>query len=296
MFDFIRQHKKIMQILLIILIFPSFVLFGIDGYKGFNEKGDVVASVDGIDITKQEWEKSHESEIQRMRASMPNIDVSMFDTPEIKYGVLERLVQSKVLEASVNKLNIKVSDQKVAQSIAEMEVLASIKKPDGTLDLERYRQLLAAQGMSPEMFENRMRSDVAVKQVVTGVTQSSLTFPSQMQAALDAFLQQREVQIAIFSASDYLADAKPTDDEVLKFFNDNKEDYKSLESADIEYVVLSQDAVEKTITVSDADLKSYFDQNQSNLAAKEERRASHILINAPKDLNSSDMAKAKEKP
>ena len=295
MFDFIRQHKKIMQILLIILIFPSFVLFGIDGYKGSNEKGDVVASVDGIDITKQEWEKSHENEIQRMRASMPNIDVSMFDTPEIKYGVLERLVQSKVLEASVNKLNIKVSDQKVAQSIAEMEVLASIKKPDGTLDLERYRQLLAAQGMSPEMFENRMRSDVAVKQVVTGVTQSSLAFPSQMQAAFEAFLQQREVQIAIFSASDYLADAKPTDDEVLKFFNANKEDYKSLESVDVEYVVLSQDAVEKTITVSDADLKNYFDQNQSNLAAKEERRASHILINAPKDLNSSDMAKAKEK-
>ena len=88
MFDFIRQHKKLILLLLIILIFPSFVLFGIDGYKGSNEKGDVVASVDGIDITKQEWEKSHESEIQRMRASMPNIDVSMFDTPEIKYGVL----------------------------------------------------------------------------------------------------------------------------------------------------------------------------------------------------------------
>ncbi|MFM7801080.1 MAG: SurA N-terminal domain-containing protein, partial [Limnohabitans sp.] len=284
-----------MQILLIILIFPSFVLFGIDGYKGFNEKGEVVASVDGLDITKQEWEKSHESEIQRMRVSMPNIDVSMFDTPEVKFGVLERLVQSKVLEAGVRKLNVKVSDSKVAQSIAEMEVLASIKNSDGTLDLEKYRQLLAAQGMSPQMFENRMRSDVAVKQVVTGVTQSSVAFPNQMQVAIDAFLQQREVQIAIFSASDYLANSKPSDDEVLKFFNEHKEDYKSLESADIEYVVLSQDAVEKTITVSEAELKSYYDQNQSNLAAKEERRARHILINAPKDLSNSDMVKAKEK-
>jgi peptidyl-prolyl cis-trans isomerase D len=295
MFDFIRHHKKIMQILLIILIFPSFVLFGIEGYKGSNEKGEAVASVDGVDISKEEWEKSHESEISRMRTSMPNIDVSMFDTPAIKYGVLERLVQSRVLEASARKLNLSVSDQKVAQSIAEMEVLASIKKPDGSLDLEKYRQLLASQGMTPEIFENRMRSDVAVKQVVTAVTQSSLSFPGQMEVALDAFYQQREVQIAIFSASDYLAQAKPTDEEVLKYFNTHKEEYKSLESVDIEYVVLSQEAIEKTIVVSEPELKSYFDQNQSTLAAKEERRASHILINAPKEMNDADKAKAKEK-
>lgn len=284
-----------MQILLIILIFPSFVLFGIEGYKGSNEKGEVVASVDGVDIFKEEWEKSHESEVSRMRASMPNIDVSMFDTPAIKYGVLERLVQSRVLEASARKLNLNVSDQKVAQSIAEMEVLSAIKKPDGSLDLEKYRQLLASQGMTPEIFENRMRSDVAVKQVVTAVTQSSLAFPGQMEVALDAFYQQREIQMAIFSASDYLAEAKPTDEEVLKYFNEHKEEFKSLESVDIEYVVLSQEAIEKTIVVNESELKSYFDQNQSNLAAKEERRASHILINAPKEMNDADKAKAKEK-
>jgi peptidyl-prolyl cis-trans isomerase D len=154
---------------------------------------------------------------------------------------------------------------------------------------------LAAQGMTPEVFENRMRSEAAIKQVVTGVTQSSVTFPSQMEVALDAFYQQREVQIAIFSASDYLADAKPTDEEVEKYFNAHKEDYKSLETVDIEFVVLSQESIEKSVSVSEAELKAYFDQNQSNLAAKEERRASHILVNAPKELNDADKAKAKEK-
>ena len=88
-----------MQILLIILIFPSFVLFGLDGYQRLDEKGEAVASVDGVDISRNEWDQSHQNEISRMRTSMPNIDVSMFDTPAIKYGVLERLVQSKVLEA-----------------------------------------------------------------------------------------------------------------------------------------------------------------------------------------------------
>ena len=295
MFDFIRDHKKIMQILLIILIFPSFVLFGIDGYQRFDGQGKVVATVDGVEIFEEEWDKAHKAEIDRMRSSMPNIDVSMFDTPAIKYGVLERLIQSRVLEASVRKLNVKVSDDKVVQAISEMEVLAPIKKADGSLDLDKYKQLLASQGMSPEIFESRMRSDIAVKQVINGVTQSSVFLPAQMDTAVEAYFQQREIQVAIFSGSDYIDQSKPTDDEVLKYFNAHKDDYKSVESADIEYVLLTQESIEKNITVSEAELKAYFEQNQKNMAAKEERRASHILLNAPKDISSADKIKAKEK-
>ena len=295
MFDFIRDHKKIMQILLIILIFPSFVLFGIDGYQRFDGQGKVVATVDGVEIFEEEWDKAHKAEIDRMRSSMPNIDVSMFDTPAIKYGVLERLIQSRVLEASVRKLNVKVSDDKVVQAISEMEVLAPVKKADGSLDLDKYKQLLASQGMSPEIFESRMRSDIAVKQVINGLTQSSVFLPAQMDTAVEAYFQQREIQVAIFSGSDYIDQSKPTDDEVLKYFNAHKDDYKSVESADIEYVLLTQESIEKNITVSEAELKAYFEQNQKNMAAKEERRASHILFNAPKDTSSAEKIKVKEK-
>lgn len=295
MFDFIRDHKKIMQILLIILIFPSFVLFGIDGYKRFHNSGDVVATVNGVDITKEEWEQSHKNEVTRMRTSMPNIDVAMFDSPAMKYGVLERMVQTRVLESSAKKLNLKVSDQRVALAISGIEGLAGIKKPDGSLDIEKYKQLLASQGMTPETFENRMRGEVAMRQVVNGITQSSVTFPAQIDVALDSFYQQREIQIAIFSASDFLAQAKPSDEDVNQFFAAHKNEYQSAESADIEYVVLNLDAIEKNMTVSDADLKAYFDQNQANLAAKEERRASHILINAPTSASDADKQKAREK-
>ena len=295
MFEFIRTHKKIMQILLIILIFPSFVLFGIDGYKRFQDKGETVATVDGINITKEEWENAHKVEVDRMRASMPGVDASMFDTPAMKFGVLERMVQTKVLESAARKLNLTISDQRVAQALSNMEALSSLKKSDGSLDIEKYKQLLAAQGMSPDMFEARMRGDLSVRQVVSGVTQSTITFPAQVEVAMKAFKQQREIQVAIFSASDYLDQAKPTEEEVKAYFNKHAEDYKSIETADIEFVTLDLASIEKTITVNDSELKAYFDQNQAALSSKEERRASHILINASKDLNAVERAKAKSK-
>ena len=59
MFEFVRQHTRIMQFLLFLLIFPSFVLFGIDGYNSMREKGAVVATVSGQDITESELENAH---------------------------------------------------------------------------------------------------------------------------------------------------------------------------------------------------------------------------------------------
>ena len=49
MFDFIRRHIKLLQFVLVLLIFPSFVFFGIEGYSRFHEGGAAVpaAKVDG---------------------------------------------------------------------------------------------------------------------------------------------------------------------------------------------------------------------------------------------------------
>ncbi len=295
MFEFIQRNKKIMQILLIILIFPSFVLFGIDGYKRFNEKGAVAASVNGREISVPEWEQVHKQEVERMRASMPGMDVAMFDTPAMKFMALERIIRSRVLEASASKLNIKISDQKLVKTIGEVDSFAALKNADGTYDIEKYKSFLSAQGMTPDIFESRVRSDLAVRQVVGGVGSSSFAPASQAAVTLDAFLQQREIQVAIFSASDYLDSAKPTDEDIKNYFATHVQEYKTAETVDIEYVVLDLANIEKTISVSEAELKAYFDQNQNILNAKEERRASHILIAASKDASPSDKKLAKDK-
>ena len=47
MFDFIRKHTKITMWLLFLLIVPSFILFGMDGYNKSQDKSPVVAKVAG---------------------------------------------------------------------------------------------------------------------------------------------------------------------------------------------------------------------------------------------------------
>ncbi len=298
MFDFVRKHNRIMQFLLFLLIFPSFVLFGIDGYNRFVEKGEAVAVVDGHDITRAEWDAAHRNEVERLRVSMPGVDAKLFDSPEARFGTLDRLVRERLLQAAATKMHMGVSDQRLATELQQSPAIASLRRPDGTLDMERYRQLVGAQGMSPEMYENRLRAELAMRQVVNGAIGSSFAPPSLSGVALDAYFQQREAQWTVFKPADFAARLKPSEQDLQSHYQQQSARYQTAESVDIEYVMLDLTVAQKGVVLNDADVRTYFEQNQARLQSKEERRASHILFTvdakAPQAERDKVQAQAKQ--
>jgi peptidyl-prolyl cis-trans isomerase D len=112
---------------------------------------------------------------------------------------------------------------------------------------------------------------------------------------LDAYLQRREIQIQKWNPADFAGKVQVSDADLGKFYQAQSERFRSVESADIEYLVLDTAALQNSISLPEQDLKTYYEQNVQRLSGKEERRASHILINAPKDAPAADRAKAKAK-
>ncbi len=295
MFDFVRKHTKIMMILLFLLIIPSFVLFGVDGYRRFNEGGEVVAKVAGHDIKQVEWDNAHKNEVQRVMASSPGIDPKMLDSAEARYITLEKMVRDRVMAAEADKARLVTSDARLARMLQEDPTIASLRKPDGSLDVERYRQLVGAQGLTPEGFEANVRQDLSSRQVVAGVFGTSFGATAAADAAINAFLQKREAQIVRIEASSLTAGLNPVDADLQAWYKEHTASFQAPEQANIEYLVLDLDAVKKTVVPSEQDLKTYYEQNAARLAGKEERRASHILINAAKTASAEDRQKAKAK-
>jgi peptidyl-prolyl cis-trans isomerase D len=293
MFDFVRKHTRVMQLLLFLLIVPSFVLFGLEGYSRFREKGASVARVDGQDITQAEWDNAHKQEVDRVRQQAPGIDAKLLDSAEARYGTLERLVRDRVLAAAAAKGNLLVSDARLARELMRNEALAPLRMPDGRLDLQKYQQLLAAQGMSPERFENTVRAEIGERQVLAGVGASSFASPAQANVALASFFERREIQVARFGTGDFQAKVEPTEAELEAYYKANPQRFQAPEQASIEYVVLDLESVTRGISLNEQDLKAYFDQNQGRVVGIEERRASHILIAAPKGAPAADREKAK---
>lgn len=295
MFDIFRKHTKIMMMVLFLLIIPSFVLFGIDGYNRMSESDTAVARVGGHDITQSQWDTAHKAEADRVRASMPDVDAKLLDSPEARYATLERLVRERVVALAAEKAKLSTSDARLARFLQEDPTIASLRQADGKIDMERYRQLAASQGLTPEGFENSVRQDLSRQQVEAGVRATGFATPAVADVALNAFFEKREIQVAHFMASDFAAKVVPTDAELDAFYQANQSMFQAPEQAKVEYVVLDLDTVKKSIQLPEADLKAYYEQNAARLSGNEERRASHILINAPKDAAAADRQQAKAK-
>ncbi len=295
MFDFVRKHTRIMQFLLFLLIFPSFVLFGLEGYNRAMEKGETVARVDGRDINQSDWDVAHTQEVERLRASMPSLDPKLLDSPEAKYATLERLVRERVLAAAADKSRLVTSDLRLARDLQENPTIASLRRPDGTLDMERYRLLVGSQGMTPEMFEASVRADLSARQVLAGVAGTGFATPAQADVSLNAFFEKREIQVARFSTAEFAAKLSPTDADLETYYKDHQALFQAPEQASIEYLVLDLETVKNAIVVNEQDLKTYYEQNVARLSGQEERRASHILIASPATAAAAERQKAKAK-
>jgi peptidyl-prolyl cis-trans isomerase D len=295
MFDFVHKNAKIMQFVLFLLIVPSFAFVGIDGYNRMLNPGEDVAKVDGRGIKQTELDATYKSELERIRAANPSVDVKQIDTPEAKYSTLERLVREQVIAAAARDAHFETSDQRLANELQADPTIASLRQPDGKIDKERYKSLVGSQGLTPEMFESRVRGQLSARQVFKGIQGSGFSTNAAGDVALNAFLQKREIQVTPFVATSFASKITLTDAELDTYYKANQALFQAPEQANIEYVVLDIETIKKSITATDEELKSYYDQNQARLATQEERRASHILITSPKGSSSADQEKAKAK-
>ncbi|MXS85069.1 peptidylprolyl isomerase [Nitrosomonas sp. HPC101] len=290
MFDFVNQKKTIVQIVLFIALLP-FLFWGLESYQGMGGASSV-ASVDGEEISRQEYEQALRNQQENLRNMLgENFDAALLDNPQMRMAVLENLIQQKLLRHEAGQVGLTVLDSRLS---AEIQNIALFHEDD-KFSYERYRELLQRQGMSPAMFEARLMSDLMRQQLLEGITGSVIV--SRMIADKIAALSETEYEInqVTISPEQYIDQAEPDETAVQSYYDNHRQDFTLPERVRIEYVVLSLDDLAKQEQVSDEEIRQYFDEHQDEFGQAEERRASHILLTVPADATEEQKASIKAK-
>jgi peptidyl-prolyl cis-trans isomerase D len=296
MLDFFRNHQRLMMALLILIIVPGLGMVGIQGFSNYFDESSYVASVNGHKITRAEFDSAFRQQVDRARSMLgAQFDAKMFDTPEARAAMVDSLVQQRVMADETQRLHLTASDDAVRRALLADPVISSLKKPDGSIDLDRYKQLLAMQGMTPAQYDERMRYTIATEQIPGSIQATSFTPKSLAQSLTELAEQKRSVQGLSLRTADYTAKVQPTDAQLTAYYEAHRNDFATPETATIQYLLLSPSTIAAASKPSDADLKKYYDDNIQRYRTEAEVRASHILVNAPKDASAADKAKARQK-
>jgi peptidyl-prolyl cis-trans isomerase D len=295
MLDFFRNHQRLMMALLILIVVPGLGIVGIQGFSSFFDENANVASVNGHKITRVEYDGAMRQQVDRARQMLgAQFDPKMFETPEMRASLIDSLVQQRVLSDETQRLHLTASDAAVRRALLADPTIASLRKPDGSIDVEQYKQLLAMQGMTPEQYDERVRYGLASDQIPSSIQSTAFTSKTLAQTLTEIAEQRRDVQGLAFRTVDYTAKIQPTDAQVKSYYDAHSAEFATPESATIQYLVMSPATLSAAVKPSDADLKKYYDDNIARFKTQAQVRVSHILITAPKDASAADKAKAKQ--
>ncbi|MGY8526912.1 SurA N-terminal domain-containing protein [Paracidovorax citrulli] len=297
MLDFVRNNRRLMLLLLLVLVFPSFVFFGVESYSRFMDSSQDVAKVGDRTITTQDVDNVLREQTERMRQMLGNAyDPRQFEGPEARQAVIDQLVLQRVIADEVERAHLTVSNERLYETINSIPAIAQLpRKADGSVDDKAYLDLLAAQGMTPEQFDARLRYDLAQQQLGQSVGATAFMPKSLLDRLIAIRDQQREVQPLVISASAYAGKVNADEAALKAWYEQHKQRFAVPEQAKVEYLVLSADALAAGVAVTPEQLKSYYDSNAARFGTEEQRQASHILISAPKDAPKAERDAARQK-
>jgi peptidyl-prolyl cis-trans isomerase D len=291
MYDLIYKHKRIVQVILALITLP-FAFFGVDYYFRRDAGVQTLATVGGDKVTQAEFDEVLKQQQDRMRQSLGrNYDPALFDTPETRYALVNELVNQRLLENRARAGRLRVTNEQLSQFIAQLPPF----QEDGKFSPERYKQVLAAQNMSPLQFEQRVRGELILAPLQEPVVSANIVAGASAQRYLSLLEQKRQVAVASVDPDPFVKDVKVDDAQVKAFYDQNQAAFQTPEQAKVEYVMLTPEALAPRVKVEPKEVQAAYDANVRQYTTGEERQAAHILIAVKPDAKDADKAAAKKK-
>ena len=275
----IREHiRGWLAWIIIILIGAAFALVGLSSYMGPSGGGQVVAEVNGTDITRDQLDRAF-SQRRTMYDQLFDGNLPRSLQEELRRDALEEIITDQLVREYVIERGFRISDRDLGAMIRADERF----QVDGRFSPDHYRRVLSQQGLSTDRFEQMMRQQALLEQLSRVFDDTAVVTDAELQRAVALRYQQREMQYTELDYQAWLDEVEVSDEDVAAFYDENADAFRSPERVRLHYVVLDQETVRDRIEIEENELERYFDRVRGRFAEEETRWARHILINADPD-------------
>ncbi len=290
MFDFIRTHQRIVLAVLIILVLPSFVFLGVSGYTNMVTKDSDLAKVGNSTISEQEFDAVLRNQYENLQRNQSDeFDPALFDQPEVRKALLDRLIERQLLIELAQKEHFSASDNALREHIAAMPEL----QEDGAFSPERYEQMVRMVGMDTQGFEQSQRAELSLSRVLDPMLESAYLPKPVQELIINTMTDGREVQKSTRPLTDDLRQQTVNDQEIQQWYEEHRDAYAVPDYVNVEYVVLDEEAARAAVpTPSDSDLEDYYEQNKDRFSTTGRAHIAHILLALPQGADDEQRQEA----
>lgn len=257
------------------LLVASLALWGIgDIFR--SSPSSTVVKVGGNVISAQEMKNALDEEAANYRSMLgKQYSPELLASIGVPSQVLERLVQQKLVEAEVRDLGLMVPESHL---MAELRNNPAFHGENGKFSTERFRQVLATNGLSESMYVSLLSKEIAANMLLQSIM-SGIQVPSA--AAELAYLyenEKRSVDLLVFTP-DLIKDVPdPENMELEQFYQENAENFRAEELRVVSLLALDAEALKKEMEMGEEDLLIEYQNRIDEFREPEKREIKQLLF------------------
>ncbi len=267
----------------------SFAFWGVSFY--FGQGGDVnVATVNGTEIKLKAFQRSFYTLRKQMQTMLDDDALTMEEEGFVKEETLKRLVETEVINQIIKDSGLRVTNEKVIETITNLEYF----KDDKGFDRDKYERTVISMGMDPVVFEAQLRMDLLSEQLQAGLSESLFVLASELDEAVKLQSQTRDLSYSILSLTSFIDKGDVADSEIAAFYKANPQSFAEPEKVKIAYLELDVNELAKSIATDEDRLRSYYNDNKDKYDVVEQRSVTKLFVKTGEEATAEDKDSAKE--
>jgi len=285
MLDRMRRHKGWLKWSLGLVVL-AFVVFYIPSFLNDPTAigvgalpGEVIAEIEGKDVTAGQFLQRYNNQIQAYRTAYGS---QMSDQLLRQLGIDQQILQQMIDEqASL------VEAERLGLNVSDEELAQTIFSIPGLqengrfIGEQRYELLLRSQvpPQTKAMFEDSLRRSLMIDKLRAALTDWMTVADADVEREFKERNEKVKLQVVALTADRFRDQVTVSDADVSSYYEMHKADYRVGEQRKVKMLVLDREQAQAKTIVPAADVQRFYNDNIAQYQTPEQIRASHILLN-----------------
>ncbi len=253
MLRFLRKGATSLYVkIFLAIIVIVFVFWGIGNFA--IERRNLVAKVNGIPITLNEFQEYYNFQVSRIKQTFGELSDKELSKLKVKNHVLEELIKIKLLEDQAKKLNIKITPVEIAYAISQIPSF----QENGKFSPAKYQYILRELRITPEFFEKLIKSDLIYQRLKLLLTAPILVSDEEIRDFLKYDKQSLDILEVDFPIKACYSKIKYTEKDLKNYYLAHRDVYKEKAKVKIIYFFIPYKG---KVKVTEKEIEDYYEKN-----------------------------------
>ena len=201
-------------------------------------------------------------------------------------GLLEQIALSQILE----EVLLRQSAEKSAMAVSNDRIDRSIiENPNfqinGVFNADLAVRTMASQGFSIPIYRESLRQQMLLSQLANAYSSSAFVTNSELERIAGLSAQTRDFRYLSIPLGTRTLDSAISDAEIESYFDENQQDFTQPETVSVSYVMLDKNVISSEIELDEGVVEAQYEAERASFEGSAEKRASHILFEVGGDLS-----------